>query len=1434
MNRIRTIIIAGAILSLAPLMECGTRANDSMFAPQPAAQGAINFDGQGFLVNGQRVFIVSAGMEYARVPQALWADRLLRFKRAGFNCVEIYTFWNYHEAQSGQFDFSGNRNLDAYLKLAKSLGLYAIVRVGPYYCAEWDSGGYPVWLRSVANLQVRVDNAAFEQYVSRFWGQLLPIVVTNQINRGGNVILVQLENEHASGWGTDGLSDPYFQYLQATALAAGLEVPYFFSGMNHGHDPAGSSAWSSASRTSPWMTTEFWCDWFDQYGESASDVSEKDWDTWKIIAYGGNGYNYYMAHGGSDFDYFNDDEDAASYDYGAAVGQTGDLRGEYYKYKRAAWFARGFQSLLETSDNATSTYASAATNAALAVTARKGAAGTILFLANAGTSAQPTRVVIDGVPYPRTGSLTVNPSEIMPVVTGYPIIAGVTLKVAPTRILGITQQASTTTLVIYGQAGSPAELYLTVPAGTTISAGAPALSLSGTNLALQTTCPASGPANFSFQAGSQRVRILVVSDTLADDTWFVDAGTQNYVVCGPQYVSGAVVTNGCLQLTTETPWLNAANNPVIAYGPGDALMSLSAITTPGSHPGAAALAAWQTMSGIAPAAAGYDTNGWWSSSSGPQQMGADGEVSNCAWYRTVVNAPASGSYTISLANVADHMIPFVDGTAVPATNVSASSFTAALSAGSHTIAIFTAHYGRNKLVGYNGPISRMYVKGLSGTAYLLGAPVSGPTSLTNWNVMMTNSAAVGQTPPATNAPGWTHYSAGTDAFAGQAGYAWFQTTLPAISSAGAEIAAFASVDDNGWVYLNGTLLTTNYGWNIPFIANLTSAWVPGGPNVLSVLVQNTGNIGGLDSAVTFSACQSGTTLNNWVQQGGPGNPNAATGWQALGTGQTFSGPQFFKSTFTASPFGTTGTDPMWRVTTAGLSHGSVWVNGHNLGRYPETISAPGLYLPECWLNAGANANTLVIFDEGGNLPASVQVQPEAAASREVVAFQSAPGVSTAAPPAPIGLAAVGNSTQATLTWNATPGAISYHVKRSTRGGGETTVGTAAATNYTDPGLSSWTAYYYVVSAVDVNNESANSGEVALALPTRTNRALNQAASADSQQTGNAASNGNDGNAGTRWCANDSNLNHWWQVDLGGVYNLSGDEVLWEKSGAVYDYTVAVSLDNTTWTAVLDKSGNTSTAQDQVDAFAASGRYVRITVTGLPAGAWASFYEFRVFGPDATNTALATGCFLFYNRNSGQLLEATGGGITNGTSIDQWAGNGGANQAWALTNLGSGQYQIIGVQSGLSLDVPLGSTNEGVDLELWTPNGGASQKWIIAPAAEGCYTIQGVGSGLWLNVTGSSTVQGALVEQRGGSGPASQWFLRAAAHLPLLQEETVAGQVAFQAILFQGQSCVLLASTNLMQWRPVATNTAAGAGALELSDGISTGDACQFYRVRFQQ
>ncbi len=122
--------------------------------------------------------------------------------------------------------------------------------------------------------------------------------------------------------------------------------------------------------------------------------------------------------------------------------------------------------------------------------------------------------------------------------------------------------------------------------------------------------------------------------------------------------------------------------------------------------------------------------------------------------------------------------------------------------------------------------------------------------------------------------------------------------------------------------------------------------------------------------------------------------------------------------------------------------------------------------------------------------------------------------------------------------------------------------------------------------------------------------------ADSFEHGNPPEGGNDENVMTRWCAADSQTGHWWEVDLGRTYmDLTGTEVYWEANGA-YQYQIDVSNDNKRWTTVADKTTNTIAAGLTDDYFSASGRYVRITVTGLPPGLWASFYEFRVFGSNS--------------------------------------------------------------------------------------------------------------------------------------------------------------------------------------------------------------------------
>ncbi len=936
-----------------------TLANDHIFPPSPAAKAAIDFDRHGFLIHGQRTFIVSAGMEYARVPQALWRDRLLRLKRAGFNCVEVYTFWNWHEAQEGKFDFSGDHDLDAYLKLVHAIGMYAICRVGPYYCAEWDSGGYPLWLRFKPGLRVREDNAPFLSAVDQFFGRLIPIVAANQINRGGSVILVQLENEGAS-WGTDE-ANPYFTHLRTEAVSLGLEVPYFFSGLHHSGDPGSDTAMDDAGRPNPWFTTEFWSVWYTQYGPKEGDAATFARRTWKIIAHGGGGYNYYMAYGGTNFAYTNNNEDAAGYDYGAAVGQAGDLRPIYYAFKRAAWFARSFQDILADGSDATDDYKNAATNPAVRVTARRSPAGTIVFLDNpSGLPVQTQVKGVDGKAYPEAGPITLSPGEIMPIVTDAVLAPNIRLVQGAARILGVARQGNVTTLVVCGAAGEPGEMRF--------HAG------QSDQVIPLTFAPDRFTESLVTAGGPETVRVLAVPSDQSDHVWFVDAGGQTQIVCGPSFVGDADLGGGRLRLTTERPWQETASPPIQVYGPLEPPQRLAALPAPLAHPVSPALSTWQVRDASQPASPGYDDRAWLSSDA-PLQMGADGDLTADAWYRATIDVTTAGAYSLN-ANGGDRATLFIDGARATVGRVH-DGIPLTLPAGRHTLAVFTAQDGRDKMFGYTGSIAMNDPKGLAGSVTLHRG---GGTELTGWRVLKAaNADAVKVGPPERGAAGWQAYKIGDDGFGRQPGYAWFQATLPA--SVGASYASlhFGSVDDNGTVFINGKQVATHSGWDSPFDVPV----VPGPAAVLTVFVQNTDGTGGLDKPVQFSSqIGAGVTFLSWKMRGGPGDPLAPSGWKSLGAADAFRGPAFFRATFAAPPPGEVGPHPIWRVVTTSLGHGSVWVNGHNLGRYPEKIPINGLYVPECWLQAGRNS--LVIYDEDGHRPDQVTVAAEAAASRDAI------------------------------------------------------------------------------------------------------------------------------------------------------------------------------------------------------------------------------------------------------------------------------------------------------------------------------------------------------------------------------------------------------------------------------------------------------------------
>ena len=128
----------------------------------------------GFYLNGEPFRVLAGAIHYFRVPAEYWRDRLIKLKACGFNTVETYVAWNLHEMQEGVFDYSDMLDIEKFLDIAQELGLYAIVRPGPYICSEWDFGGLPWWLLKNSELQLRCMEENYIAAVDRFFDDLSP------------------------------------------------------------------------------------------------------------------------------------------------------------------------------------------------------------------------------------------------------------------------------------------------------------------------------------------------------------------------------------------------------------------------------------------------------------------------------------------------------------------------------------------------------------------------------------------------------------------------------------------------------------------------------------------------------------------------------------------------------------------------------------------------------------------------------------------------------------------------------------------------------------------------------------------------------------------------------------------------------------------------------------------------------------------------------------------------------------------------------------------------------------------------------------------------------------------------------------------------------------------------------------------------------------
>lgn len=315
-----------------------------------------------FLLNGRPFKILSGAIHYFRVAPTDWYHSLYNLKALGFNTVETYVPWNLHEPRKGEYHFDGILDLEKFLLTAQELGLYAIVRPSPYICAEWEFGGFPAWLLNEST-RIRSNEVVYLNHVADYYDVLMEKIVPHQLSNGGNILMVQIENE----FGSYGEDKDYLRSIHNLMCERGITVPFFTSdgpwratlraGSMIDEDILvtgnfGSKAkenfdsmqkfFSEHDKKWPLMCMEFWDGWFNRWKEPIiqRDPYELAEAVREVLDQGS--INLYMFHGGTNFGFTNgcsargviDLPQITSYDYGAPLNEQGNPTEKYYALQK--------------------------------------------------------------------------------------------------------------------------------------------------------------------------------------------------------------------------------------------------------------------------------------------------------------------------------------------------------------------------------------------------------------------------------------------------------------------------------------------------------------------------------------------------------------------------------------------------------------------------------------------------------------------------------------------------------------------------------------------------------------------------------------------------------------------------------------------------------------------------------------------------------------------------------------------------------------------------------------------------------------------------------------------------------------------------------------------------------------------------------------------
>jgi len=345
MNIFKHLALAALLLAAPASMQAASK------------PGTFTTGNKTFLLNGKPFVVKAAEVHYPRIPRPYWDHRIKMCKALGMNTVCIYVFWNIHEQQEGQFDFTGNNDVAEFCRIAQKNGMYVIVRPGPYVCAEWEMGGLPWWLLKKKDIKLRERDPYFMERVKIFeqkvGEQLAPLTIQN----GGPIIMVQVENEYGS-YGED---KPYVSEIRDCLRGIyGKELSLFQCDWSSNFEKNGLDdlTWTMNFGTganindqfrrlgqlrpdAPKMCSEFWSGWFDKWGARHETRPAKDMvEGMDEMLSKGISFSLYMTHGGTSFGHWAGANspgfapDVTSYDYDAPINEYGHATPKFWELRK--------------------------------------------------------------------------------------------------------------------------------------------------------------------------------------------------------------------------------------------------------------------------------------------------------------------------------------------------------------------------------------------------------------------------------------------------------------------------------------------------------------------------------------------------------------------------------------------------------------------------------------------------------------------------------------------------------------------------------------------------------------------------------------------------------------------------------------------------------------------------------------------------------------------------------------------------------------------------------------------------------------------------------------------------------------------------------------------------------------------------------------------